>query len=58
MLKGGGCGFYIKNNISFVVRQELTEKHSTSQSEYEAHWIGIMHTSKENLVATLGVVSV
>ena len=50
----GGCGFYIKNNISFVVRQELTKKHSSSQSEYEAHWIEIMHTSKENLV--VGVV--
>ena len=50
MLKGG-CGFYIKNNISFVVRQELTKKHSSSQSEYEAHWIEIMYTSKENLVA-------
>ena len=34
----GGCGFYFKNNISFVVRQELTKKHSSSQSEYEAHW--------------------
>ena len=32
-----GCGFYIKNNISFVVRQELTKKHSSSQSEYDAH---------------------
>ena len=46
----GGCGFYIKNNISFVVRQELSKKHSSSQSEYEAQWIEIKHTSKENLV--------
>ena len=45
-----GCGFYIKNNISFVVRQELTKKHSSSQSEYEAHWAEIMHIGKENLV--------
>ena len=50
----GGCGFYIKNNISFVVRQELTKKHSSSQGEYETHWIEIIHTSKENLV--VGVV--
>ena len=50
----GGCGFYFKNNISFVVRQELTKKHSSSQGEYEAHWIEIIHTSKENLV--VGVV--
>ena len=44
----GGCGFYIKNNILFVIRQELSKKH-------EANWIEIMGTSKENLVA--GVVN-
>ena len=53
MLKGG-CGFYIKNNISLVVRQQLTKKHSSSQREYESHRIEIIHTSKENLV--VGVV--
>ena len=50
----GGCGFYIKSNISFVVRQELTKKLSYSQSKYESNWIEIMHTSKENPV--VGVV--
>ena len=41
-------------NISFVVRQEPTKKHSSPQSEYEAHWIEIMHTRKGNFV--VGVV--
>ena len=36
--KDGGCESYIKNNMPFVVRQELTKKHSSSQSEYEAQW--------------------
>ena len=41
---------FISKIISFVVRQELTKKHSSSQSEYEAHWAEIMHIGKENLV--------
>ena len=49
-----GCGSYIKNNTSFVIRQELSQKHLSSQSEYEAQWIEIMHKSRENLV--VGVV--
>ena len=46
----GGCGFYIRNNILFVLRQELSKKDFSSQSEYEAQWIEIMDISKENVV--------
>ena len=46
---------FISKTISLVVRQNLyTKKHSSSQSEYEADWIEIIYTSKENLV--VGVV--
>ena len=49
MMKGG-CGF----NISFVITQELSKKHLSSQSEYDAQWMEIMHTNKENLVLGVG----
>ena len=49
----GGCGFYIKNSVSFVVRQEPSKKHLSSQSKYKAQRIEILHTNKENFVVAV-----
>ena len=51
--KNGGCGFYIKESISYIIRDEWNKKHKNNDSEFETCWIEIVNTKGENVIVGL-----
>ena len=48
--KNSGCGFYIKETIPYVLRDNLSKKHKSQESEFEALWLEIVGSANENIV--------
>ena len=52
--KNGGCGFFIRDNLSFHKRNDLNKSFKSDTCEYEALWVELENKKDVNLI--LGVV--
>ena len=48
--KIGGCGFYVRETIPYFLRDDLSKKHKSQESEFEAFWLEIVGSANENIV--------
>lgn len=52
--KNGGCGFFIRENLKFHVRNDLNKSLKSDTCEYEAFWVEVENKKDSNLI--LGVI--
>lgn len=45
-----GCGIYISNKVNFIPRFDLDKHCCTTTCEYEAKWIEVTNSTKQNVV--------
>ena len=53
-LRKGWCGFYISGSVIYINRTELDKKHKGNNNEFEAKWIEVVPTKRDNI--TVGFV--
>ena len=46
--QNGGCGFYIKDNITLIPRDDLEFKITTTDAQTESHWVEIVSEKGPN----------
>ena len=51
-LKKGGCGFYIKENITYINRNDVDSYVYDNTYEFGAKWIEIINKNKKNVIIT------
>ena len=51
----GGCGVFIADYLSYVLRDDINKSYKSTECEFEAHWVELDNNTKQNTII-IGVV--